>query len=538
MNWPELGGRPMEWVAVSGRGHSTYPGPQYTASEVHPRSCTDFTAVGQHLFRVKEEIKVSGEFTNGYALLIGVDENYVDKWALPDVAKDVTALAKVLTHPERCAYLADNVKVLTGLAATRQGILDGLEWLQGCIDADASGNTTAVIYYSGHGWRDKSATPPEFYFIPYDVRESRIRLHALRALDFAEAVGELRTRRLLVVLDCCHAAGMGVKDVVPLPAGYVGAAIAPSFLMEGEEVSVAPSAEGVKGFEDLAQGKGRAVLSSSTGEQNSYIRKDRNMSIFTYHLIEALTGHAQPQEGAIEVLVSDVMSHVWRHVPQSAKTDWGKEQTPDYQVSGNFPIALLLGGKGLSKGQSAPDPLEEIIAGRATLTEYRIDTGDSAYIGGSVEVEEGDFIGRDKVVYGDEVHGDKVGGDKIAVGDVSGSTGVAIGRGAQATVTREGLSSDEIANLFATVYQRIKARPEDPDVDKEELTETVQKIQEEAARGKAANPSKIERWLKTLALMASDIFDVTVACLTNPVAGIATVICKVAEKAREEVGQA
>jgi hypothetical protein len=34
-------------------------------------------------------------FTHGYALLIGVDENRVDKWALPDVAKDVKALAKV-----------------------------------------------------------------------------------------------------------------------------------------------------------------------------------------------------------------------------------------------------------------------------------------------------------------------------------------------------------------------------------------------------------------------------------------------------------
>jgi hypothetical protein len=88
------------------------------------------------------------------------------------------------------------------------------------------------------------------------------------------------------------------------------------------------------------------------------------MSIFTYHLIEALTGHAQPQEGATEVLVSDVMGHVWRRVPQSAKADWGRKQEPDYQVSGNFPIALLLGGKGLSKGQPAPDPLEPLAGAR------------------------------------------------------------------------------------------------------------------------------------------------------------------------------
>ncbi len=296
------------------------------------------------------------QFANGYALLIGVDENYVDGWALPDMAKDVEALKAVLAHPQRCAYPEDNVRTITGQDATRQGILDGLEWLQEQIQADTSGNATAIVYYTGHGWCQGQSVPSEFYLIPYDVREGKIRSRALRATDFAEAVGELKPRRLLVVLDCCHAGGMGVKGL-PLPAGYIEAAIAPSLLMEGEK-SVGP---GAKGLETLALGSGRAVLSSSTGEQSSYIRQDRKMSIFTYHLIEALTGHAQPQEGATEVLVSDVMGHVWRRVPRSARV-LGVEQVPDFQVSGNFPVALLLGGKGLSKGQPAPDPLETLIA--------------------------------------------------------------------------------------------------------------------------------------------------------------------------------
>jgi hypothetical protein len=471
---------------------------------------------------------MTDQFTHGYALLIGVDENYVDKWALPDVAKDIEALAGVLTHPDRCAYLNDNVKVIRGQTATRQGILDGLEWLQESIQANPNRDATAVVYYTGHGWRNKSVEPPEFYLIPYDIRENKIRSRALRAVDFAEAVGELRPQRLLVVLDCCHAAGMGAKDVFPLSAGYVGSAIAPTLLMAGEKTVAGP---GAKGLEALAQGQGRAVISSSSGEQSSYIRKDRVMSIFTYHLIEALTGHAQPQEGATEVLVSDVMSHVYRRVPQSAQADWSVEQTPDYQVSGNFPVALLLGGKGWSKGQPAPDPLEGIPEEAAMAR--KIDTDGGAYVGGSVDTGGGDFVGRDKIVHGDEVHGDKVGGDKITVGDISGSTGIAIGRGAQASVT-QGLGGDEIAKLFDAVYQQIEARPEDPDVDKKELTETVQKIQGEVAKGEEANPNRVERWLKTLAIMADDIFEVTVACLSNPVAGVATVIRKVTEKAKEE----
>ncbi|MCP4544321.1 MAG: caspase family protein [Chloroflexi bacterium] len=303
---------------------------------------------------------MSKQFMNGYALLVGVDENYVPRWALPDVAKDVKALEEVLLHPARCAYPEGNVKIITGQDATRQGIMDGLEWLQERVEADTSGNATAVVYYTGHGWRDRVSDPTQFYFIPYDIREGRIKSRALRATDLAEAIGELGPQRLLVVLDCCHAGGMGVKDPLLLPEGYAGAAVPSKLLMEEEGETVGP---GAKGIEDLAQGQGRAVLSSSTGDQSSYLRRDGKMSIFTYHLIEALTGHAQPQEGATEVLVSDVMSHVWRHVPQSAKREWSREQTPDYQVSGNFPIALLLGGEGLSKGQPAPDPLEELIEG-------------------------------------------------------------------------------------------------------------------------------------------------------------------------------
>lgn len=337
------------------------------------------------------------QFENGYALLIGVNENRVGKWALPDVMKDIKALAEVLTHPMRCAYPERNVKTITGQEAIRQGILDGLEWLQERIQADTSGNSTVVVYYTGHGWRNEQVEPPEFYFIPYDAREGKIRSRVLRAMDFAETVGELTPRRLLVVLDCCHSGGMGVKEMVPLPAGYIGAAIAPSDLMQD---GVSRASTGAKGIEMLEQGAGRAVLSSSTGKQSSYMRRDGKMSIFTYHLIEALTGHAQPQEGATQVLVSDVMSYVWRHVPRSARADWGAEQEPDYQVSGNFPIALLLGGKGLSEAQSPPDPLEPFIGREVVEVVRKIHTGGGAYIEGNVNTGSGDFVGGDKIVHG------------------------------------------------------------------------------------------------------------------------------------------
>jgi hypothetical protein len=181
------------------------------------------------------------------------------------------------------------------------------------------------------------------------------------------------------------------------------------------------------------------------------------------------------------------------------------------------------------------DILQEEIEEEMTMSEEKkakgtggihIDTGGGQAIVGDVSVQGGDFVAGKKVVRGDE----------IRVGDITGST-VAIGRHAQATHT-EGVSGEDLAQLFAHVYQQIEARPADPDVDKEEVTETVQKVEKEAAKGEEANATKVERWLKFLGGMAPDILDVTVACLTHPLAGVGTVIRKIAEKARAEAGTA
>lgn len=297
---------------------------------------------------------MASQFSGGYALLIAVNENRTSGWSLPDVIKDVNALRETLIDPDRCAYHAENVKVLSGRESTREGILRGLKWLDDCLKSDGSQNTTAFLYYTGHGSRDSQASPPAYYFIPYDVDQSDLRSSALSAVDFSAAVRALAPRRLLTVLDCCHAGGMGVKDP-PSSPGIVPAAAPPDLLQHGppnEERSLAS-----KGITQLAQGTGRATLSSSRGAQSSYIRSDRCMSVFTYHLIEALTGHAQPAPGATDVLVSDVMSHVSRMVPQTVWAQYQREQEPDFEVSGNFPVALLLGGKGLQPQQPPPSPL-------------------------------------------------------------------------------------------------------------------------------------------------------------------------------------
>jgi hypothetical protein len=328
------------------------------------------------------------QFTNGYALLIAVNENLLPRYALPTVARDAEALRDVLVHPQRCAYPAKNVRLLAGSEASRAGIRSGLEWLKARIAADRSGNATAVIFYSGHGAFIKDER--SYYLLPFDLHEP-VWDSLLRAEEIAAAVEQVKPRRLLAVLDCCHAGGMGIKGNGLGENGLVKAA--------------APAA--ARSVVALAQGQGRAVLSSSKAAESSYIRSDRRMSIFTYHLVEALTGHASPTgyaqpEGGCEVLVSDVMSYISRQVPESARREYGVSQTPVYEISGeNFPVALLLGGEGRAKGQPLPNPLAPLPAAGATVY-----TGGGAFVGGGAQAG-GDVNLGAKTVAGDEIRGSK-----------------------------------------------------------------------------------------------------------------------------------
>jgi hypothetical protein len=159
---------------------------------------------------------------------------------------------------------------------------------------------------------------------PFDLPGS-----ALSAEDFTAALRRIQAQRLLVLMDCCHAAGMATaKDAPPF--------FAPAALPKG----VADA---------LKQDAGRAVFSSSTGAQVSWVQPDGSLSLYTYHLIEALQG-AGNRPGDTVVRLSDLMNYLGKAVPAGARA-LGKEQTPFFDTATeDFPVALLRGGKGLPAG--------------------------------------------------------------------------------------------------------------------------------------------------------------------------------------------
>ena len=289
---------------------------------------------------------MSDRFTHGYALLIGVGKTVDPGWSLPVTVKDARALKAVLTDANLCAYpnTSEHIQLLHDENATRNAILQGLEWLQKKAAADP--DATIIFYYSGHGIFNLAEQA--YYLLPHDFDRHSILETALFAETLTEKLGAIKAKRLWAIIDSCHAEGMAnAKD--DLPADFL-----PTALPKGV-------------IDTLKQGEGRAVFTSSRGNQSSWVRPDGNLSLYTYHLIEALKGAAN-LPGDRQITLSNIMAHLGKTVSESARTLCQAEQTPFFDAATeDFPVALLRGGKGLPEQPQSPE-LPRVMSDREVVT--------------------------------------------------------------------------------------------------------------------------------------------------------------------------
>ena len=101
--------------------------------------------------------------TNAHALVIGIaDYRHINR--LPHV-KDAQDMATLLTDPAYCGYPPANVQLLQDEEATQAVIRQGLTDLARRTDADS----TAFIYFSGHGGQIESGLHAGEYLLPVDT---------------------------------------------------------------------------------------------------------------------------------------------------------------------------------------------------------------------------------------------------------------------------------------------------------------------------------------------------------------------------------
>lgn len=137
-------------------------------------------------------------------------------------------------------------------------------------------------------------------------------------------------------------------------------------------------------------------------------------------------------------------------------------------------------------------------------TGIQLNTDGGAYVGGYLNVV-GEFVGRDRIVHGDQ----------ITMGDVSGA-GIAIGRGAQSNVT-QGLSPRDLEPLFAPLLAVVAQRA--PSDKQAAAVQQVQEIKAEVAKGKQADDGRIGKLIDSLVGMVPGAVGSVASVFATPILG-------------------
>ncbi|MGB8195095.1 MAG: caspase family protein, partial [Chitinophagaceae bacterium] len=144
-------------------------------------------------------------FSNGYALLIGVG-NYPDVTPLPTTVNDATILHKIFTDPSRAGYPPEQVRLLVNENASGQRILDELDWL--ADRANKNPEATIIVYFSGHG----GLRNDQYLLLPFDFKSVDWETTGISSTVFTKKIDAINAKKLVVLLDCCHAAGITTKS--------------------------------------------------------------------------------------------------------------------------------------------------------------------------------------------------------------------------------------------------------------------------------------------------------------------------------------
>lgn len=240
-----------------------------------------------------------------YVLAIGVGQ-YADKsLALQFPAKDAQDFAEAMSAQKGRLYGDAQIRVLTDGAATKEAVLEGLDW----IERQTTQHDVAMIFLAGHGVNDKNG---DYYFLPANTDLEKLRATGLPFLEIQKTIRNIAGKTLFFV-DTCHSGSI-------MGAGRRGMG----------------DLNGV--INELASaGNGAVVFAASTGRQYSLEKPEWQNGAFTKALVEGVKGKADTRHtGRVTFKMLDL------YISERVKELTRGEQTPTTGVPGtveDFPIA-------------------------------------------------------------------------------------------------------------------------------------------------------------------------------------------------------
>ena len=256
---------------------------------------------------------------HAHALVIGI-AGYPHVRPLPKV-DDAKDLAAVLADPALCGYPAGNVQLLEEERATRDAIRDGLDRLA----REVGPGSTVFLAFSGHGHQVRDGGEVRRFLLPFDAvhtSDADLAHTAISGVEFTNALNAIRADRLTVILDCCHAAGIGEpRDLVAVPTTGNGL----------DEAYLNALKQGT--------GRGRVIIAATRATDPAWVRPGARYGVFTGHLLDGLRGAARGDGGVIRIL------DLYTYVQQKVVADQPNQRPVlKVELEENYPIALYRSG--------------------------------------------------------------------------------------------------------------------------------------------------------------------------------------------------
>ncbi|MFN8426849.1 MAG: caspase family protein [Anaerolineales bacterium] len=254
-----------------------------------------------------------------YALVIGNTE-YADPGLaqLTAPGKDAEDFARVLKEKDLCEF--DEVRVL--LNQVSSSIIEAIDEFFDQKKPD----DLLVLYFSGHGVRDELGA---LYLAVKNTFRSRLRSTAIKSDYIREVMDQSRSRRQVLVLDCCNSGAFqqGTKAAT------------------GVSVGTASAFEG---------GYGRIILTASDSTQFAWegdkVIGETDNSLFTHFLVEGLEGEAD-MDGDGRITVDELYDYAYEKVKHATP-----KQTPSKFSSKQQGEIILRQNMSIEEIRSVPLP--------------------------------------------------------------------------------------------------------------------------------------------------------------------------------------
>lgn len=253
-----------------------------------------------------------------YALIIGVNEYQNPKYKLNYAYSDAQGFQKQVVKLKSELFEEVVVSTLFDKQANKTNVFEAFR----NISTNIKEQDVFVFYFAGHGTMGNVDGKEEFFLVPYDVTQlygnnASLQEKAISAGELKHLSSQLNAQKQIFILDACNS------------AGALNAAATRGI---AEEKAVA----------QLARSTGSYWLTAAGSEQYATELAQLGHGVFTYSLLEALSGRAVNLAGDGILTIRELSSFVEKRVPELSQEYKGAPQYPSsFSIGNDFPLLIF-----------------------------------------------------------------------------------------------------------------------------------------------------------------------------------------------------